>query len=80
MQITSITVCAGEAIDTPNHLGFYIFVLQQLAYPASIVGLFATESGSDDAPVLVKQQVVQEATRAVFRLEGDALADDETGS
>jgi hypothetical protein len=45
------------AIDTPNHLAFYLFVLQQLAYPASIMGLFATESGSDDAPVLIKLQV-----------------------
>lgn len=56
-----------EKTDTPQHLAFYLFVLQQLAYPSSITGLFAMESGNDDAPVLIKQQQAQEAVKAVFR-------------
>lgn len=48
---------AGVAINTPNHLAFYLFALQQLAFPASLTGLFATESASDDSPVLIKLQV-----------------------
>jgi type V secretory pathway adhesin AidA len=58
---------SNEPVDTPSHLAFYLFALQQLSYPASIAGLFSTESNSDDTPVLVKEQVVQDASRAVFR-------------
>jgi hypothetical protein len=32
----------GERYDTPAHIGFYLFALQQLAYPHSIAQLFAT--------------------------------------
>ncbi len=57
----------GEPIDTCNHLAMYLFALQQLAYPSSIAGLFAIESGSDDTPVIIRPQAAQDATRAVFR-------------
>ncbi|KAG1672599.1 hypothetical protein FOA52_002079 [Chlamydomonas sp. UWO 241] len=64
----------GERYDTPAHIGFYLFSLQQLAYPHSIAQLFATDSTTDDMPVLLKQQEAQEAVRACFRYLGDPEA------
>ncbi|GAX77051.1 hypothetical protein CEUSTIGMA_g4497.t1 [Chlamydomonas eustigma] len=65
---------SNEPVDTPSHLAMYLFALQQLSYPSTVAGLFATESNSDDTPVLVKQQAVHDASRAVFRYLNDPEA------
>ena len=52
-------------MDTTQHLSFYLFVLQQLAYPASITALFP--EGIEDPPVFMKATMMQEAGKAVFR-------------
>ena len=45
-------------------LSFYLFVIQQLAYPNSLVSLFPD---MDDTPVLIKMAMMPEIVRSLFR-------------
>lgn len=54
-------------MDTTQHVSFYLFVLQQLAFPNSITSLFPT---SEEVPLMVQQAVLPEVTKAVFRWAG----------
>lgn len=66
----------GNSRGSLQHLNFYLFTLQQLAYPANITSVFVAAgdaAGDDDASGLVplKSGLVLEALRAVFRYLDD---------
>ncbi|KAJ9532956.1 hypothetical protein QJQ45_018051 [Haematococcus lacustris] len=56
----------GEGLDSPQHLSFYLFTMQQLAYPASLTALFPGE-GEEAARVRVNGVVLPDVCKAVFR-------------
>jgi hypothetical protein len=55
----------GDAVDTPQHLSFYLFTLQQLAFPASLFSLFA--DNEDQAVLTINAAALPEICKAVFR-------------
>ncbi|KAF5829884.1 hypothetical protein DUNSADRAFT_15347, partial [Dunaliella salina] len=68
---------ASDPMDSLQHVSFYLFVLQQLMWPASIQMAFPETSSHDagaavagapsDVPVMIKGQQAIEATKAIFR-------------
>jgi hypothetical protein len=52
-------------VDTPQHLSFYLFTLQQLAFPASLFSLFA--DNEDQAVLTINAAALPEVCKAVFR-------------
>eukprot|EP00798_Chlamydomonas_sp_ICE-L_P011173 gene11173-18786_t len=63
---------SGEAVDSIQHVSYYLFMLQQLAYPSSVTALFP--EGAEDPPVSIKIAVLNDAVRAIFRYLNDPEA------
>ncbi|KAG2483086.1 hypothetical protein HYH03_018026 [Edaphochlamys debaryana] len=71
-QFTGL-VEVGDTVDTTPHLSFYLFMLQQMAAPNSLVALFPDAGGEEGAtpPVAIRAVVMPEAVKAIFKYLGD---------
>ncbi|MEW5304394.1 MAG: hypothetical protein WDW36_007005 [Sanguina aurantia] len=70
--LTDVAPATGP-LDSTQHVSFYLFTIQQMAYPSALTALFPPDTGaaSHSTPLMAKYALALEAVRAVFRYLND---------